>query len=149
MAAQKASAVRTTGRGWNSPISSTAWNSGRPERVATSAPACSRSEEHTSELQSRQYLVCRLLLEKNNERLAAAGRAVEQDALGRAQLVLAEQVGVQERQLDGVADLLDLQGQPTDVAVVDVADPLQDELLDLALGDPLVDRSEARRVGTE
>src|SRR3712207_8458275 len=26
----------------------------------------SRSEEHTSELQSRQYLVCRLLLEKNN-----------------------------------------------------------------------------------
>src|SRR3712207_8467137 len=26
----------------------------------------SRSEEHTSELQSRQYLVCRLLLEKQN-----------------------------------------------------------------------------------
>src|SRR3712207_8148466 len=26
-----------------------------------------RSEEHTSELQSRQYLVCRLLLEKNNQ----------------------------------------------------------------------------------
>src|SRR3712207_8692588 len=25
---------------------------------------CQRSEEHTSELQSRQYLVCRLLLEK-------------------------------------------------------------------------------------
>src|SRR3712207_8252084 len=25
-----------------------------------------RSEEHTSELQSRQYLVCRLLLEKHN-----------------------------------------------------------------------------------
>src|SRR3712207_7082575 len=25
-----------------------------------------RSEEHTSELQSRQYLVCRLLLEKNH-----------------------------------------------------------------------------------
>src|SRR3712207_7579751 len=28
-----------------------------------------RSEEHTSELQSRQYLVCRLLLEKKNYRL--------------------------------------------------------------------------------
>src|SRR3712207_7591857 len=28
-----------------------------------------RSEEHTSELQSRQYLVCRLLLEKNKSRL--------------------------------------------------------------------------------
>src|SRR5258707_11382794 len=29
-----------------------------------------RSEEHTSELQSRQYLVCRLLLEKKKNRLA-------------------------------------------------------------------------------
>src|ERR1035437_114357 len=29
--------------------------------------ASCRSEEHTSELQSRQYLVCRLLLEKKNE----------------------------------------------------------------------------------
>src|SRR5438445_7725459 len=27
-----------------------------------------RSEEHTSELQSRQYLVCRLLLEKKNNK---------------------------------------------------------------------------------
>src|SRR3712207_7763114 len=27
-----------------------------------------RSEEHTSELQSRQYLVCRLLLEKKNKK---------------------------------------------------------------------------------
>src|SRR3712207_7126247 len=32
--------------------------------VVNSAPT--RSEEHTSELQSRQYLVCRLLLEKKN-----------------------------------------------------------------------------------
>src|SRR3712207_7440341 len=32
----------------------------------TGARNCmARSEEHTSELQSRQYLVCRLLLEKN------------------------------------------------------------------------------------
>src|SRR3712207_8982278 len=30
------------------------------------AAADLRSEEHTSELQSRQYLVCRLLLEKKN-----------------------------------------------------------------------------------
>src|SRR3712207_8003309 len=29
-------------------------------------PSKPRSEEHTSELQSRQYLVCRLLLEKKN-----------------------------------------------------------------------------------
>src|SRR3712207_6863847 len=31
---------------------------------ASHNPRVSRSEEHTSELQSRQYLVCRLLLEK-------------------------------------------------------------------------------------
>src|SRR3712207_7291589 len=31
-------------------------------------PRRPRSEEHTSELQSRQYLVCRLLLEKNTKR---------------------------------------------------------------------------------
>src|SRR5438445_4338687 len=31
-----------------------------------------RSEEHTSELQSRQYLVCRLLLEKKNTKLQCA-----------------------------------------------------------------------------
>src|SRR3712207_8634562 len=30
--------------------------------------AVSRSEEHTSELQSRQYLVCRLLLEKKKKK---------------------------------------------------------------------------------
>src|SRR3712207_8393754 len=30
-------------------------------------PPWSRSEEHTSELQSRQYLVCRLLLEKKKK----------------------------------------------------------------------------------
>src|SRR3712207_7201902 len=34
----------------------------RPRVVAP--PEAARSEEHTSELQSRQYLVCRLLLEK-------------------------------------------------------------------------------------
>src|SRR3712207_7726522 len=41
---------------------------GRPGRVLlaqfAAEPAAARSEEHTSELQSRQYLVCRLLLEK-------------------------------------------------------------------------------------
>src|SRR5205823_14780823 len=31
-----------------------------------SIPAAARSEEHTSELQSLAYLVCRLLLEKKN-----------------------------------------------------------------------------------
>src|SRR3712207_8968231 len=36
----------------------------RQERSRGSRTSPSRSEEHTSELQSRQYLVCRLLLEK-------------------------------------------------------------------------------------
>src|SRR3712207_8356672 len=33
------------------------------------ATALLRSEEHTSELQSRQYLVCRLLLEKKKKKI--------------------------------------------------------------------------------
>src|SRR3712207_8497951 len=37
----------------------------RAAREPGSVPG--RSEEHTSELQSRQYLVCRLLLEKKNK----------------------------------------------------------------------------------
>src|SRR3712207_7207136 len=37
----------------------------RPDDRAGPGP---RSEEHTSELQSRQYLVCRLLLEKKKNR---------------------------------------------------------------------------------
>src|SRR3712207_7441583 len=39
---------------------------GRPNAAGTPRrpPRALRSEEHTSELQSRQYLVCRLLLEK-------------------------------------------------------------------------------------
>src|SRR6202012_2009234 len=43
-----------------------------------------RSEEHTSELQSRQYLVCRLLLEKKNK---------EYDLLGDYLNFLVENVG--------------------------------------------------------
>src|SRR3712207_8480523 len=35
-----------------------------PVAAFSAAVAATRSEEHTSELQSRQYLVCRLLLEK-------------------------------------------------------------------------------------
>src|SRR5690606_39886870 len=43
----------------------------RRPRLATAAvrriPGATRSEEHTSELQSRENLVCRLLLEKKNK----------------------------------------------------------------------------------
>src|SRR5947209_9523527 len=39
----------------------------RARAVSRIASSRVRSEEHTSELQSRQYLVCRLLLEKKKE----------------------------------------------------------------------------------
>src|SRR3712207_8320976 len=39
----------------------------RPLRVRGDRNGPDRSEEHTSELQSRQYLVCRLLLEKKKQ----------------------------------------------------------------------------------
>src|SRR3712207_8693120 len=45
-----------------SPSSAAASSASRP------ASSPSRSEEHTSELQSRQYLVCRLLLEKKKNK---------------------------------------------------------------------------------
>src|SRR3712207_7072311 len=53
------SARSTAGR-----ATATAWR-GCGGRVTTIS---ARSEEHTSELQSRQYLVCRLLLEKKKQR---------------------------------------------------------------------------------
>src|SRR3712207_8805374 len=41
---------------------------GRPDLLGDFPPCdLPRSEEHTSELQSRQYLVCRLLLEKKKQ----------------------------------------------------------------------------------
>src|SRR3712207_8275558 len=54
----RAAPVIGDGRGMLSSV-----NGLRPERLGY------RSEEHTSELQSRQYLVCRLLLEKKKSSL--------------------------------------------------------------------------------
>src|SRR5438445_5838108 len=42
-------------------------------RVPPTADPADRSEEHTSELQSRQYLVCRLLLEKKKNGINILG----------------------------------------------------------------------------
>src|SRR5438445_6815113 len=57
-------AVRVSFRAKASPASPPPWLSvnGGGRRAAEVEPT--RSEEHTSELQSRQYLVCRLLLEQ-------------------------------------------------------------------------------------
>src|SRR3712207_7387036 len=47
------------------PESSSVWPGNSPASSSNSVASwAARSEEHTSELQSRQYLVCRLLLEK-------------------------------------------------------------------------------------
>src|SRR5258707_8574792 len=49
----------TTAKVWKRPL------------VVTPPQINKRSEEHTSELQSRQYLVCRLLLEKKKKKRIA------------------------------------------------------------------------------
>src|SRR5947209_16983381 len=42
-----------------------------PQALQRVAETFLRSEEHTSELQSRQYLVCRLLLEKKKQSISS------------------------------------------------------------------------------
>src|SRR2546425_5729727 len=49
-------------------ISTPAWYLRSSAERCTEVPAPVRSEEHTSELQSLAYLVCRLLLEKKKKR---------------------------------------------------------------------------------
>src|SRR2546429_3951752 len=61
IAASTDPAVRRATRGARNQASV---NAGRTRLAGRSAPMLGRSEEHTSELQSRLHLVCRLLLEK-------------------------------------------------------------------------------------
>src|SRR5437763_6884816 len=71
---------RSTARDWSSHVLCT-------RRAST--VSCSRSEEHTSELQSPMYLVCRLLLEKKKRPgrselgAADAGHSAEQARVGQ------------------------------------------------------------------
>src|SRR3712207_8560685 len=60
--AGRSGVAREARRAFSSSASLVGRTWGAPERILR--PSASRSEEHTSELQSRQYLVCRLLLEK-------------------------------------------------------------------------------------
>lgn len=48
--------------------------------------------------------------------------------------MLLVQLGVQEREFHGVADVRDLRAEATDVGVVDVRDLFEDQFLDLGLG---------------
>src|SRR3712207_8529901 len=55
----------SSGRNGSTSEARRAWRSScGPSGTRTQNHGINRSEEHTSELQSRQYLVCRLLLEK-------------------------------------------------------------------------------------
>src|SRR3712207_7087460 len=62
--------MKNTGKGWLTaeysmiPRATGERNSREAAKGKLSGRTMERSEEHTSELQSRQYLVCRLLLEK-------------------------------------------------------------------------------------
>src|SRR5205809_993497 len=55
--------------------STTTPTSTRATRTTPTAPPPARSEEHTSELQSRLHLVCRLLLEKKNSHMRSRVRS--------------------------------------------------------------------------
>src|SRR3712207_7480336 len=63
-------AVSVTGSSAAPAVSVTSAGTAVSAVVSTTVAAVSvaRSEEHTSELQSRQYLVCRLLLEKKKKK---------------------------------------------------------------------------------
>src|SRR3712207_7305381 len=55
-----------------------------------------RSEEHTSELQSRQYLVCRLLLEKKKPTISGPSKATKKrPPPAMLRRLLAMQVGLE------------------------------------------------------
>src|SRR5437588_13074378 len=55
---------RGRGAGWGSTAAPARWSASAPRRPSCRCCCRSRSEEHTSELQSHSDLVCRLLLEK-------------------------------------------------------------------------------------
>jgi len=65
--------------------------------------------------------------------LAAAGRAIEEHALGRGELMLLVVIRVEIRKLDGVLDGFDLFAEAADTFVADVRHFLEREIFDLAL----------------
>src|SRR3712207_1266393 len=60
-------APKSTAEAQRSPARGPSWSQFSPLTAVNGREPASRSEEHTSELQSRQYLVCRLLLEKKKK----------------------------------------------------------------------------------
>src|SRR5687768_18204445 len=60
--------IRPLTASYTVPSPPTAITSAAPSATARSVSVATRSEEHTSELQSRLHLVCRLLLEKKKKK---------------------------------------------------------------------------------
>src|SRR3712207_8916057 len=83
------SAPRPAPSTWSSPpqVSWPGWHGdGAPSDSCSPPPRprpAPRSEEHTSELQSRQYLVCRLLLEKKQNDPTSTTSTLQTDAYGQ------------------------------------------------------------------
>src|SRR5699024_1976763 len=78
-----------------------------------------------------------------DQRLTTAGRSVEQDALWWAERIIAVELGVQERKLDGITDLRDLRIQSADILKGDIRDLLQLELRDLGFMNVLQNNASA------
>src|SRR2546429_6661306 len=57
---------------------------GNKANVCVQSPDPQRSEEHTSELQSRLHLACRLLLEKKDHDLMRISRPTRSESTGRS-----------------------------------------------------------------
>src|SRR3712207_7967776 len=64
------------GRTPSAPTRRRFWSARWTQRSLRTDPRSCRSEAHTSELQSRQYLVCRLLLENKHKRPPHSRRVV-------------------------------------------------------------------------
>src|SRR5437868_10758855 len=62
---------------WNAPPTQSVDISGIDASIAYDPTVNSRSEEHTSELQSRFDLVCRLLLEKKKQKVSIFAASIE------------------------------------------------------------------------
>ena len=65
----------------------------------------------------------------SNHGLTVTGRTVQQNTLGRRQVVALKNLGVQVRQLHRVANLLNLRAQATNLLIGDVRDLFQNQLL--------------------
>src|SRR5258707_8296947 len=68
-------------RSWADPVDALAGWGMRNRHFWRQDGGRSRSEEHTSELQSRQYLVCRLLLEKKKKTYTHAISLVSENTI--------------------------------------------------------------------